>query len=84
MIAAFEEMGVNVNQAWGMTEMSPIGTRGILPSRLNDAPSTSASTPRSARAAAFSVSNSSSRTTRAISSRTMAKAPESSSCAAAP
>jgi len=31
MIAAFEEMGINVNQAWGMTEMSPIGTRGILP-----------------------------------------------------
>ncbi|MEQ8254745.1 MAG: AMP-binding protein, partial [Roseovarius confluentis] len=38
MIAAFEEMGVNVNQAWGMTEMSPIGTRGILPSHLADAP----------------------------------------------
>ncbi len=38
MIAAFEEMGVNVNQAWGMTEMSPIGTRGILPAGLNDAP----------------------------------------------
>ncbi|MEL7259414.1 MAG: AMP-binding protein, partial [Pseudomonadota bacterium] len=38
MIAAYEEMGVNVNQAWGMTEMSPIGTRGILPASLKDAP----------------------------------------------
>ncbi|WP_135504338.1 long-chain fatty acid--CoA ligase [Roseovarius aestuariivivens] len=38
MIAAFEEMGINVNQAWGMTEMSPIGTRGILPAALDDAP----------------------------------------------
>ena len=37
MIAAFEEMGINVNQAWGMTEMSPIGTRGILPARLANA-----------------------------------------------
>ncbi len=38
MIAAYEDMGVNVNQAWGMTEMSPIGTRGILPASLKDAP----------------------------------------------
>ena len=38
MIEAFEKMGVNVNQAWGMTEMSPIGTRGILPAALKDAP----------------------------------------------
>jgi fatty-acyl-CoA synthase len=38
MIAAFEEMGINVNQAWGMTEMSPIGTRGLLPARLEHAP----------------------------------------------
>ena len=37
MIAAFEAMGVKVNQAWGMTEMSPIGTRGLLPSALKDA-----------------------------------------------
>jgi acyl-CoA synthetase (AMP-forming)/AMP-acid ligase II len=34
MIAAFERMGVHVNQAWGMTEMSPIGTRGLLPVAL--------------------------------------------------
>ncbi|WP_397543800.1 long-chain fatty acid--CoA ligase [Roseovarius salis] len=38
MIAAFEGMGINVNQAWGMTEMSPIGTRGVLPAWLKDAP----------------------------------------------
>lgn len=38
MIAAFEEMGIDVNQAWGMTEMSPIGTRGQLPAWLQDAP----------------------------------------------
>ncbi len=37
MIAAFEEMGVKVNQAWGMTEMSPIGTRGLLPAALEGA-----------------------------------------------
>ena len=38
MIAAFEGMGVNVTQAWGMTEMSPIGTRGTLPTALETAP----------------------------------------------
>lgn len=38
MIEAFETMGVSVNQAWGMTEMSPIGTRGILPVALKDTP----------------------------------------------
>ncbi len=37
MIAAFEKMGVKVNQAWGMTEMSPIGTRGLLPAGLENA-----------------------------------------------
>ncbi|MEM6587461.1 MAG: long-chain fatty acid--CoA ligase [Pseudomonadota bacterium] len=37
-IAGYEQMGVNVNQAWGMTEMSPIGVRGILPARLATAP----------------------------------------------
>ncbi|RMD48567.1 MAG: fatty-acid--CoA ligase [Alphaproteobacteria bacterium] len=30
MIEAFERMGVNVCHAWGMTEMSPIGTVGNL------------------------------------------------------
>lgn len=28
MTARFEEMGVNVCHAWGMTEMSPVGTQG--------------------------------------------------------
>ncbi|GAB4292057.1 MAG: long-chain fatty acid--CoA ligase [Roseovarius sp.] len=37
MIAAFEAMGIDVNQAWGMTEMSPIGTRGQLPPALEGA-----------------------------------------------
>ena len=30
MIKSFEEMGVTVCHAWGMTEMSPIGTQGRL------------------------------------------------------
>ncbi len=34
MIAFFEEDGVNVCHAWGMTEMSPIGTQGNLPVHL--------------------------------------------------
>jgi len=38
MIEAFEARGVNVAQAWGMTEMSPIGTHGVLPPALDDAP----------------------------------------------
>lgn len=31
MIETFERIGVDVNHAWGMTEMSPIGSLGILP-----------------------------------------------------
>lgn len=31
MIETFEDMGVNVNHAWGMTETSPIGTHGVMP-----------------------------------------------------
>ncbi len=38
MIAAFEELGVNVCHAWGMTEMSPVGTQGNLPLAMKDAP----------------------------------------------
>lgn len=38
MIAAFEEAGVEVWHAWGMTEMSPIGTQGTLPAHLADIP----------------------------------------------
>jgi len=30
MIKGFEDMGVNVVHAWGMTEMSPVGTTGVL------------------------------------------------------
>ena len=30
LIAAFEKSGVSVCHAWGMTEMSPVGTHGIL------------------------------------------------------
>ena len=38
MIEAYEARGVNVAQAWGMTEMSPIGTHGMLPAALEGAP----------------------------------------------
>ena len=38
MIQYFEEGGVNVCHAWGMTEMSPIGTQGNLPVHLDDKP----------------------------------------------
>ncbi|WP_306155733.1 long-chain fatty acid--CoA ligase [Roseovarius sp. MMSF_3281] len=38
MTEAYEGFGVTVSQAWGMTEMSPIGTHGVVPPRLQDAP----------------------------------------------
>ncbi|MGB0438616.1 MAG: long-chain fatty acid--CoA ligase [Paracoccaceae bacterium] len=38
MIAAFEDQGVSVCHAWGMTEMSPIGTQGHLDPPLADLP----------------------------------------------
>jgi fatty-acyl-CoA synthase len=38
MIQYFEEGGVNVCHAWGMTEMSPIGTQGNLPDHLDSKP----------------------------------------------
>jgi len=38
MIEAYEAHGVNVAQAWGMTEMSPIGSHGVLPPRYAAAP----------------------------------------------
>jgi fatty-acyl-CoA synthase len=37
MIEAYEAHGVNVSQAWGMTEMSPIGSHGVLPPGFADA-----------------------------------------------
>ena len=36
MITYFESHGVNVCHAWGMTEMSPVGTQGNLPDHLED------------------------------------------------
>ena len=38
MIAAFEERGICVNHAWGMTEMSPIGTHGTQPPAVEALP----------------------------------------------
>ncbi|MCV0425575.1 MAG: long-chain fatty acid--CoA ligase [Roseibium sp.] len=36
LIEAFEEKGINVCHAWGMTEMSPLGTQCNLPEHLED------------------------------------------------
>ncbi|MFO1136441.1 MAG: 3-(methylthio)propionyl-CoA ligase [Rhodoblastus sp.] len=38
MIQYFEKRGVTVNHAWGMTEMSPIGTIGAIKPWLRDLP----------------------------------------------
>ncbi|MFC6654691.1 AMP-binding protein [Roseibium salinum] len=38
LIEAFEKRGVNVCHAWGMTEMSPIGTQCNLPPDMDDFP----------------------------------------------
>jgi fatty-acyl-CoA synthase len=38
MIEAFEKMDIDVCHAWGMTEMSPVGTTGQLPNTMDDAP----------------------------------------------
>ena len=35
MIEGFEKSGVSVCHAWGMTEMSPIGTQGTCQSRCS-------------------------------------------------
>jgi len=37
LIKGFEEMGASVSHAWGMTEMSPVGSHGQLPRVLKDA-----------------------------------------------
>ncbi|MRX51137.1 long-chain-fatty-acid--CoA ligase [Paracoccus sp. S-4012] len=37
LIEQFEKLGVEVNHAWGMTEMSPIGTIGTLPRKARAA-----------------------------------------------
>ncbi|WP_395173563.1 long-chain fatty acid--CoA ligase [Roseibium alexandrii] len=36
LIEGFEKQGVNVCHAWGMTEMSPLGTQGNLPPRMDN------------------------------------------------
>ncbi|MFP4451385.1 MAG: long-chain-fatty-acid--CoA ligase [Rhodosalinus sp.] len=38
MIESFEKSGVTVCHAWGMTEMSPVGTQGHLPEALRSLP----------------------------------------------
>lgn len=38
LIRGFEEYGVEMQQGWGMTEMSPIGTVNVLPPELADLP----------------------------------------------
>ena len=38
LIEAYEGYGVTVSQAWGMTELSPIGTHGMIPPPLQGAP----------------------------------------------
>ncbi|MEM6762833.1 MAG: long-chain fatty acid--CoA ligase, partial [Pseudomonadota bacterium] len=38
MIDRFERLGVNVCHAWGMTELSPVGTQANLPMRYQAAP----------------------------------------------
>ncbi len=39
MIEVFEkELDVRVCHAWGMTEMSPVGSHGVLPAWMNDSP----------------------------------------------
>jgi fatty-acyl-CoA synthase len=38
MIETLEKMGVSVGHAWGMTEMSPLGTHGNMPGWVRDLP----------------------------------------------
>ncbi|MHA6344975.1 long-chain fatty acid--CoA ligase [Roseivivax sp. CAU 1761] len=38
MIEGFERAGIEVIHAWGMTEMSPVGTHGCLSAPMRDAP----------------------------------------------
>ena len=40
MIEFFEGQGIDVCHAWGMTEMSPVGTHGQLPQPMKDLPTT--------------------------------------------
>jgi fatty-acyl-CoA synthase len=38
MIKEFEELGVHVNHSWGMTEMSPLGSHGMVPPSVEALP----------------------------------------------
>ncbi|MFV0299549.1 MAG: AMP-binding protein, partial [Paracoccus sp. (in: a-proteobacteria)] len=38
LIEQFERDGISVNHAWGMTEMSPIGSHGALPWQIDNLP----------------------------------------------
>lgn len=38
LIRGFDEYGVELQQGWGMTEMSPIGTVNLLPPRIRNLP----------------------------------------------
>ncbi|MFI5021500.1 MAG: long-chain fatty acid--CoA ligase [Alphaproteobacteria bacterium] len=37
MLRAFDELGITIIHAWGMTEMSPVGTMGTIKPRLDQA-----------------------------------------------
>src|SRR6185436_10186834 len=37
MIAAFQQRGLTIVQAWGMTELAPLGTTGHIPAALTGA-----------------------------------------------
>jgi fatty-acyl-CoA synthase len=37
MLRAFDELGITIIHAWGMTEMSPVGTMGAIKPRLDQA-----------------------------------------------
>ena len=38
LIRGFEKVGIELQQGWGMTEMSPIGTVNVLPERISSLP----------------------------------------------
>ena len=56
MIKAFYDMGVKARHAWGMTEMSPIGTLAALNLRLPNSPARPGSNPADFRAIRCSAS----------------------------
>ena len=84
MIEAYEARGVNVAQAWGMTEMSPIGSHGVLPPALERRPRPSVSRPNAVPGGACSGWSSRSSMTPGSACRMTARRPESFTCAATP